>query len=171
MPAFKHGGKSFRLLIAALVCTSIVPNRLLADDNDTSNPPAKAEATEPAPAKVAATAPVAAERESGVDLRTVPGTEQAPAASEAPTSNQEPQRRALPAPLDGVFPGSDYLGPTPLIGVPDTDPVYPLTKALVGHRTCPEGRQDQGLRLDKPWHKRQHLQQVKHSGDLRYRPQ
>jgi len=130
MPAFKHDGKSFRLLIAALVCTSIVPNRLLADDNDTSNPPAKAEATEPAPAKVAATAPVAAERESGVDLRTVPGTEQAPAASEAPTSNQEPQRRALPAPLDGVFPGSDYLGPTPLIGVPDTDPVYPLTKAL-----------------------------------------
>jgi hypothetical protein len=32
--------------------------------------------------------------------------------------------------LDGIFPGSDYLGPTPLIGVPDTDPVYPLTKAL-----------------------------------------
>src|SRR5712664_1567633 len=130
MPAFKHGGKSFRLLIAALLFTSIVPNRLLADDNDTSNPPAKAEATEPTPAKVAATAPIAADRESGVDLRTVPGTEQAPAASEAPTSNQEPQRRALPAPLDGVFPGSDYLGPTPLIGVPDTDPVYPLTKAL-----------------------------------------
>ena len=53
----------------------------------------------------------------------------ATAASEAPT-NQEPQRRALPAPLDAIFPGTDYLGPTPLIGVPDTDPVYPLTKAL-----------------------------------------
>jgi hypothetical protein len=32
--------------------------------------------------------------------------------------------------LDGIFPGADYLGPTPLIGVPDTDPVYPLTKAI-----------------------------------------
>ena len=44
--------------------------------------------------------------------------------------SQEPARRALPAPLDGIFPGSDYLGPTPLIGVPDTDPVYPLTNLL-----------------------------------------
>src|SRR6202140_5647852 len=130
MPAFKNGGRSFRLLIAAFLCTSIVPNRLLADDKDTSNPPANAEAAEAAPARVVAPAPVAAERESGVDLRTLPGTQQAPAASEAPTKNQEPQRRALPAPLDGVFPGSDYLGPTPLIGVPDTDPVYPLTKGL-----------------------------------------
>ena len=43
---------------------------------------------------------------------------------------QEPKRRALPAPLDPLFPGSDYLGPTPLIGVPDTDPEYPLEKAL-----------------------------------------
>jgi len=130
MRPFKHDGKSFRLLLAALLCTSIVPNRSLADDKDTSNPPAKAEAAKPVPAKVVAPAPVAAERESGIDLRTVPETEQAPAASEAPANNQEPQRRALPAPLDGVLPGSDYLGPTPLIGVPDTDPVYPLTKAL-----------------------------------------
>jgi Putative beta-barrel porin-2, OmpL-like. bbp2 len=48
----------------------------------------------------------------------------------SPATNQEPQRRALPAPLDGIFPSTDYLGPTPLIGVPDTDPVYPLTKAI-----------------------------------------
>jgi hypothetical protein len=33
-------------------------------------------------------------------------------------------RRALPAPLDGIFPGSDYLGPTSLISVLDTDPRY-----------------------------------------------
>src|SRR4029077_2891603 len=46
------------------------------------------------------------------------------------SSAAEPPRRALPAPLDGIFPSSDYLGPTPLIGVPDTDPVWPLTKAL-----------------------------------------
>jgi len=32
--------------------------------------------------------------------------------------------------VDSIFPGPDYLGPTPLIGVPDSDPVYPLTKAL-----------------------------------------
>ena len=43
---------------------------------------------------------------------------------------KESSGRALPAPMDGIFPGSDYLGPTPLIGVPDTDPVWPLTQAL-----------------------------------------
>jgi hypothetical protein len=47
-----------------------------------------------------------------------------------PKNSDEPRRRALPAPLDGVFPSSEYLGPTPLIGVPDTDPIYPLTRAL-----------------------------------------
>ena len=51
------------------------------------------------------------------------------AASETSTP-QEPKRRALPAPLDPLFPGSDYLGSTPLIGVPDSDPEYPLEKAL-----------------------------------------
>jgi len=51
------------------------------------------------------------------------------AASETPAP-QEPKRRALPAPLDPLFPGSEYLGPTPLIGVPDTDPEYPLEKVL-----------------------------------------
>src|ERR1700682_1685438 len=54
----------------------------------------------------------------------------AAATSTDATTSQEPERRALPAALDGVFPGSDYLGPTPLIGVPDTDPIWPLTKAL-----------------------------------------
>lgn len=42
--------------------------------------------------------------------------------------NQEPKRRAMPAPFDAIFPSSDYLGPT--IGVPNTDPIYPLTKNL-----------------------------------------
>ena len=54
----------------------------------------------------------------------------AAATSADTTTSQEPERRALPVAFDGVFPGSDYLGPTPLIGVPDTDPVYPLTKAV-----------------------------------------
>jgi len=43
---------------------------------------------------------------------------------------EEPKRRALPSPLDPLFPGSEYLGPTPLIGVPDTDPEYPLERAM-----------------------------------------
>jgi hypothetical protein len=57
-------------------------------------------------------------------------TPQSDSASGQTSVPQEPKRRALPAPLDPVFPGSEYLGPTPLIGVPDTDPEYPLEKAL-----------------------------------------
>jgi Putative beta-barrel porin-2, OmpL-like. bbp2 len=75
-------------------------------------------------------APVADEPGSASDARTLTETEQAPATSAAPAGSQEPQRRAFPSALDGIFPGSDYLGPTPLMGVPDTDPVYPLTKAV-----------------------------------------
>jgi hypothetical protein len=44
------------------------------------------------------------------------------------TAAQEPPRRAPESPLDGIYPSSDYLGPT--IGVPDTDPIWPLTQAL-----------------------------------------
>jgi hypothetical protein len=40
----------------------------------------------------------------------------------------EPVRRAMPAPFDPIFPSSEYLGPT--IGVPNTDPIFPLTKLL-----------------------------------------
>lgn len=40
----------------------------------------------------------------------------------------EPDRRALPAPFDSIFPSSEFLGPT--IGVPNTDPIFPLTKKL-----------------------------------------
>jgi len=40
MRAFNHNGKSFRLFFVALLCT-VVPNPLLADDKETSSPPAK----------------------------------------------------------------------------------------------------------------------------------
>lgn len=40
--------------------------------------------------------------------------------------SSEPARRAKPAPFDSIFPATEYLGPT--IGVPNTDPIYPLTK-------------------------------------------
>lgn len=66
----------------------------------------------------------------GANPGTDPQTQQAPADSAIPASNQEPPRRALPAPLDPIFPSSEYFGPTPAIGIPDTDPVYPLEKEL-----------------------------------------
>ena len=46
MRAFKHEGRLFQILFAALLCASIFPDRLLADDKNESNTPAKA-----APAK------------------------------------------------------------------------------------------------------------------------
>ena len=52
-----------------------------------------------------------------------------PSPSDSPASEEsEPPRRAQPAPFDGVFPGTEYLGP--VIGVTDTDTTWPLTKAL-----------------------------------------
>jgi hypothetical protein len=48
---------------------------------------------------------VAAERESGIDLKTVQDTEQVPAASAVPTNNEKPQPPALPARLDGISRG------------------------------------------------------------------
>jgi len=66
-------------------------------------------------------------QEKGTANSAKPNPSPSPSAPQAATGS-EPPRRAMPAPFDGVFPGSEYLGPT--IGVPDTDPVYPLTKAL-----------------------------------------
>ena len=40
----------------------------------------------------------------------------------------DPLRRAKPAPFDAIFPSTEYPGPT--IGVPDTDPIYPLNALL-----------------------------------------
>ena len=46
----------------------------------------------------------------------------------SPSPAPEPARRALPAPLDPVFPSTDFPGPT--IGVSNDTTVYPLQKAL-----------------------------------------
>jgi hypothetical protein len=56
-----------------------------------------------------------------------------PAASALPVSVQQPLssgsvRRALPAPLDPIFPSADFPGPT--IGVPNDTTVYPLQHSL-----------------------------------------
>lgn len=49
-------------------------------------------------------------------------------------ADKTPTRRAKPAPLDSVFPSAEYPGPT--IGVPNTDPIFPLTKALWDRYPC-----------------------------------
>jgi hypothetical protein len=57
---------------------------------------------------------------------------------------KEPERRALPSPWNSPpFPSSEYQG-FPLIGVPPSDTVYPLTKALYG---CPHGEEFKESRL------------------------
>jgi Putative beta-barrel porin-2, OmpL-like. bbp2 len=71
------------------------------------------------------------EQPKALDTAQTAITEQSNSSSPAERSApQEPKRRALPSRLDSLFPGAEYLGPTPLIGVPDTDPEYPLKKAL-----------------------------------------
>jgi hypothetical protein len=58
MRAFNHGGRIFRLLLAGLLCPSIVPNRLLADDKDSSNPPSKSAPAKSDASKMEAPAPL-----------------------------------------------------------------------------------------------------------------
>jgi hypothetical protein len=58
MCAFKLNGRVFQPLLAALLCASIAPNRLLADEKETNNPSAKA-----APPKSDSPAPGLTERE------------------------------------------------------------------------------------------------------------
>jgi hypothetical protein len=62
-----------------------------------------------------------------VDL-TLDDSGQSPNAGPPQPAEQEPERRAPPQPFDGIFPSGEYFGPT--LGVPDTDPTWPLTKAL-----------------------------------------
>ncbi|HTF68668.1 MAG TPA: carboxypeptidase-like regulatory domain-containing protein [Edaphobacter sp.] len=54
-------------------------------------------------------------------------TKEPTGASSAQATSQAPPRRAMESPLDGIFPSTEYLGPT--IGVPGTDPTWPLTQA------------------------------------------
>jgi hypothetical protein len=58
MRAFTHLGRPLRLILVAILCASVVPNRLLADDKEASHPAAKS-----GPAKADAPAPGLTERE------------------------------------------------------------------------------------------------------------
>jgi hypothetical protein len=155
MRAFAEEKLFVWLLAVTLLCICTVHGPLFADEKDTNSPPAKSapdkpDAPAPAVAQTAAASKLTSQptpitagssSESASPAGAVPALKTTgsdsgsvfaafPAVPAAPSEDQEPQRRALPAPFDGIFPGSDYLGPTPLIGVPDTDPVYPLTKAV-----------------------------------------
>ena len=71
---------------------------------------------------------IARPNESQTRVNPGPSPSPSPASAEAEPAQSDSARRAQPAPFDGVFPGTEYLGP--VIGVTDTDPVWPLTKAL-----------------------------------------
>src|SRR6267378_4486695 len=58
MRAYKHVGTLFPILLAALLCASIVPDRLLADDKNTSNPRIKSTPAKSDAAKIEAPAPL-----------------------------------------------------------------------------------------------------------------
>jgi hypothetical protein len=47
MRAFKFNGRIFRLLLAAMLCTAVIPVRSLADDKETSSPPTRSAPTKP----------------------------------------------------------------------------------------------------------------------------
>jgi hypothetical protein len=76
------------------------------------------------------TATQADEQAKKLDAATTETGRQSNSAATETSALEEQKRRALPAPLDPLFPSSQYLGSTPLIGVPDTDSEYPLEKAL-----------------------------------------
>ena len=52
-----------------------------------------------------------------------------------PFAPEGESRRGLPAPLDPVFPGTEWTG-SPVIGAPDTDPVWKLESAI--YKMCPD---------------------------------
>jgi hypothetical protein len=88
-------------------------------------PPSPVALASPFPAASPALAPSAA---AALPATATPAVNPSPNASPSPAA---PQRRALPAPLDPVFPSTDFIGPT--IGVPNDTTVYPLQKALAPH--------------------------------------
>jgi hypothetical protein len=119
MRAFKHDGTLFPILLAALLCASVVPDRLLADDKDTSNPPSKSAPAKSDAAKIEAPAPLT-ERERWlldrvellekrvVELETKGGSPAAPAAAEASSQpdSLSPSTSTVAASTAGVTPAA-----------------------------------------------------------------
>src|SRR5258708_29455537 len=152
MRAFKHDGTLFPILLATLLCASMVPDRLLADDKDTSNPPSKSAPAKSDAAKIEAPAPLT-ERERWlldrvellekrvVELETKGSSPAAPAAAAASSQpdSLNPSTPTVAASSAGVTPapaaaGAHFNGvsranalafvhlQTPDKGQPGTDP-------------------------------------------------
>ncbi len=68
-----------------------------------------------------------------VDPNHIPASK-LPPPPETPFAPEGELRRGLPAPLDPVFPSTEYTG-SPMIGAPDSNPVYPLEGAI--YKACP----------------------------------
>jgi len=119
MRAFKHDGTLFPILLAALLCASMVPDRLLADDKDTSNSPVKSAPAKSDAAKIEAPAPLT-ERERWlldrvellekrvVELETKGSSPAAPAAAAASSQpgSLSPSTSTVTASSAGVTPAA-----------------------------------------------------------------
>jgi len=116
MRAFGQKRELISLFFAGILLLGSFPGRLLADDKDNSNPPAKPEAAKPAPAKIVAPAPGLTEREqwllerveqlerrvAELESKGVPSTTQ-PAAAE-PTAENVANAAAMSTALDASMP-------------------------------------------------------------------
>src|SRR5260370_33034207 len=119
MRAFKHDGTLFPILLATLLCASMVPDRLLADDKDTSNSPVKSAPAKSDAAKIEAPAPLT-ERERllldrvellekrGEELETKGGSPAVPVAAAASSQpgSLSPSTSTVTASAAGVTPAA-----------------------------------------------------------------
>src|SRR5260370_30277798 len=123
MRAFKHDGTLFPILLATLLCASMVPDRLLVDENDTSNQLSKSAPAKSDAAKIEAPAPLT-ERERWLldrvellekrvaELETKGGSPAAPAAAAASSQpdSLSPSTSAVTASAASVTPAPAAAG-------------------------------------------------------------
>jgi hypothetical protein len=140
MRAFKHDGTLFPILLAALLCASMVPDHLLADDKDTSNPPSKSAPAKSDAAKIEAPAPLT-ERERWlldrvellekrvVELETKGSSPAAPAAAAASS-----QAGSLSSGTSTVAPSAASVTPAPSATEANSN-VIPTEKVLAAANT------------------------------------
>src|SRR5467141_1401144 len=123
MRAYKYVGTLFPILLAAMLCASIVPDRLLADDKDTSSPSTKSAPAKSDGAKIEAPAPLT-ERERWLldrvellekrvaELETKGSSPAAPAAAAASAQpgSSSPATSTVAASAAGVTPAPTVAG-------------------------------------------------------------
>src|SRR5467141_4016709 len=123
MRAYKHVGTLFPILLAALLCASIVPDHLLADDKDTSNPPTKSAPAKSDGANIEAPAPLTERQRWLLDrvellekrvaeLETKGSSPAAPAAAAASSQpgSSSPATSTVAASAAGVTPAPTVAG-------------------------------------------------------------